>query len=58
MKKSCCIIDLASKPGGVDFDSARKHEIKADLALGLPGKVAPKSAAKYMYEFFEKCINS
>jgi len=55
LKKSCFIIDLSSKPGGVDFESAKQYEIKADLALGLPGKVAPKSAAKYMFEFFEKC---
>lgn len=57
LKSSCYIIDLASKPGGVDFDSAEQHGIKAELALGLPGKVAPKSAAQYMFEFFEKCTN-
>lgn len=57
LKKSCCIIDLASKPGGVDFESAKKYGIDAELALGLPGKVAPQSAAKYMFEFFEKCTN-
>lgn len=55
LKKSCFIIDLASKPGGVDFESAKKYGIEANLVLGLPGKTAPKSAAKYMFEFFEKC---
>lgn len=55
LKKSCKIIDLASKPGGVDFECAKKYGIDAELALGLPGKVAPKSAAKYMFDFFEKC---
>lgn len=58
LKKSCRIIDLASKPGGIDFECAEKYGIDAELALGLPGKTAPKSAAGYMFEFFEKCINN
>jgi dipicolinate synthase subunit A len=57
LKPSCYVIDLASKPGGVDFESAEKYGVKTELALGLPGKVAPKSAAQYMFEFFEKCTN-
>ena len=35
------IIDLASKPGGTDFRYAEKRGIKALLAPGLPGIVAP-----------------
>lgn len=38
------IIDLASKPGGTDFNFAQKKGIKAIHALGLPGKTAPKTA--------------
>jgi dipicolinate synthase subunit A len=38
------IIDLASKPGGTDFRFAEKRGIKAMLAPGLPGIVAPKTA--------------
>lgn len=38
------IIDLASKPGGTDFEFAKKRSIKAMLAPGLPGLVAPKTA--------------
>jgi len=38
------IIDLASKPGGTDFRYAEKRGIKALLAPGLPGIVAPKTA--------------
>ena len=33
VKKDCIIIDLASKPGGVDFEVAEKNGIKAILAL-------------------------
>jgi len=42
---NCIIIDLASKPGGVDLESAKELEVKTISALGLPGKVAPITAA-------------
>ncbi len=35
----CVIIDLASKPGGVDFERARELGLKVIWALSLPGKV-------------------
>ncbi|ADQ40478.1 D-isomer specific 2-hydroxyacid dehydrogenase NAD-binding protein [Caldicellulosiruptor acetigenus I77R1B] len=44
------VIDLASKPGGVDFEYARKKGIEVVHALSLPGKVAPVTAAKYISE--------
>lgn len=44
--KDCLVIDLASKPGGVNFDKAKELGIKAIWALSLPGKVAPVTAAK------------
>ena len=40
------IIDLASKPGGVDFDTARRLGLKVVWALSLPGKVAPVSSGE------------
>lgn len=46
IKKSSLIIDLASAPGGVDFNAAEALGINAIHALGLPGKVAPISAGK------------
>lgn len=46
MPSSAVIIDLASKPGGVDFRFAEKRGIKALLAPGLPGIVAPKTAGQ------------
>lgn len=42
--KSTLVIDLASKPGGVDFTAAAELQIKTIWALSLPGRVAPKSA--------------
>lgn len=38
------VIDLASKPGGVDFDAAANMGLKTLWALSLPGKTAPESA--------------
>ena len=46
LKKSCLVIDLASKPGGVDFDIAGKLGVKTVWALSLPGKVAPVTAGE------------
>lgn len=42
------IIDLASKPGGTDFRYAEKRGVKALLAPGLPGIVAPKTAGNIL----------
>lgn len=46
MPGTSLIIDLASKPGGTDFLYAEKYGIKAILAPGLPGLVAPKTAGR------------
>ncbi len=40
------IIDLASLPGGVDFESAKRMGIPTIHALSLPGKVAPKTSGE------------
>jgi len=40
------IIDLASKPGGIDFDEARICGINTLWALSLPGKVACRTAGE------------
>lgn len=40
------IIDLASSPGGVDFESAKRMGVSAIHALSLPGKVAPKTSGE------------
>ena len=50
INKQSIIIDLASKPGGIDFETAKKLDLQVDWALALPGKVASKTAAKYIYE--------
>lgn len=42
------IIDIASAPGGTDFAAAQALGIKAFLELGLPGRVAPKTAGQIL----------
>lgn len=56
VKCGVVIIDIASKPGGVDFDYCRKENISAKLCLGLPGKYAPISAAGILMEVIIKTI--
>ena len=38
------LIDLASRPGGIDFEAAGELGLKTVWALSLPGKVAPKTS--------------
>lgn len=44
--RNTLIIDLASVPGGVDFEAAHRFSIDALKALSLPGKCAPKTAGE------------
>lgn len=48
--KNTLIIDLASKPGGVDMEKAKDLGVKVIWALGLPGKVAPVTAGNIIKE--------
>lgn len=50
------IIDLASQPGGTDFEAANRYGLKAILAPGLPGKVAPVSAGQILAEVIPHLI--
>lgn len=43
--KDCFLVDLASKPGGVDFEYAKTLGMKTIHALSLPAKHAPATAA-------------
>lgn len=47
---STLFIDLASKPGGIDFDAALSRNLKVIWALGLPGKTAPISSGEFIAE--------
>lgn len=51
------LFDIASKPGGIDFDYCKKKKIKADIYPGLPGKYAPKRAAEILLKVIEETIS-
>lgn len=56
-RSDCLIIDMASKPGGIDFDTARRLGIKSIWALSLPGRVAPLTAADIIIKTAFNAIN-
>ena len=58
VKKGAYIADIASAPGGVDYESAFKLGIKAELLPALPGIVAPKTAATYLVQFIKRYIEN
>lgn len=51
------IIDLASKPGGVDFITAKDLGLKVIWSLGLPGKVAPITSGKIIKDTVINILN-
>ena len=48
MPRGSLIIDIASKPGGTDFEAAKRYGIRAKLALGLPGIYTTSSSARLL----------
>lgn len=57
-KSDVLIIDLATQPGGTDFEAANFYGLKAILAPGLPGKVAPVYAGKILADVIPSLIIS
>ena len=50
MHPDTVLIDLASAPGGIDYDAAARLGIKTIIAQSLPGKVAPITAGEILAE--------
>ena len=44
------IVDIASSPGGCDFDYCKKRGIQYKHALGLPGIYSPKTSGEILLE--------
>ncbi|WP_024292347.1 dipicolinate synthase subunit DpsA [Lacrimispora indolis] len=57
MDPDVTIIDIASAPGGVDFDFCRQQNIRAKLCPGLPGIYAPGSSAEILFEAIVKYLS-
>lgn len=48
LKEGALVVDLASRPGGVDMDAAAALGVRVIWALSLPGKVAPVTSGRYI----------
>ena len=48
LEPDCLVIDLASRPGGVDMEAAARLGVRVIWALSLPGKVAPVTAGRIL----------
>ena len=48
LKERALVIDLASRPGGVDMEAAAALGVRVVWALSLPGKVAPVTSGRYI----------
>jgi len=46
LKKDCFMLEIASAPYGIDFDTAEKYGIRVRKAPSLPGRISPKSAGE------------
>lgn len=58
VSRNCPVIDLASRPGGVDFEQAKQMGVRAVWALSLPGKVAPITAGRIIYKSVRAILDS
>jgi len=56
-KKNVLIIDLASKPGGMDFDYAKENDINYIHALSLPSKISPETDAEILSKSIIKILS-
>ena len=50
VQKDVTIIDIASAPGGTNFEYCKQLHINASLCLALPGKYAPKTSAHILID--------
>ncbi len=55
-KPGVVVVDLASKPGGTDFEAAAALGRRAILAPGLPGKIAPRTAGRILARTYPAII--
>ncbi len=56
IKSGAPIIDLASRPGGLDFEKAKQYGLNVIWALSLPGKVAPVTAGRIIADTLGKLL--
>ena len=47
---------MASNPGGINYEYAKENGYNVIHELGIPGKIAPLSSAKYIEQIVVKNI--
>lgn len=57
-RRDVLVIDIASAPGGTNFEAAKRLGRRAVWALGLPGKVAPVTAGRILAEHLPGLIRA
>ena len=57
IKNKPLYIEIASSPGGIDLSAAQDSGIETVFAPSLPGKYAPVSAGKYIFETISDIIS-
>ena len=55
-KLDAVMLDLATKPCGIDFDAAERLNISAYLLPGVPGKCSPYAAARVIADEIETIL--
>ncbi len=55
-KKACVIIDLASRPGGCDFEYAKQAGLNAGLYLSLPDVYSPQTSGENLYKLIAAVV--
>lgn len=56
VRKDCLLMDVSSKPGGMDEKYIKENGLNMIWALALPGKVAPKTSAKFIKKTIFKLL--
>lgn len=56
LRPDAFVLDLASAPGGVDFEALGKRKIRTVWARGLPAKCAPKTAGRFLGQMVLKIM--
>ena len=57
-KPSALLVELASRPYGIDLQAAEGLELRAWLESGIPGRYCPRSAAKILLDLIERRCES
>ena len=56
LNSSCKLLEIASKPYGIDFDTAKKFGFKYEILPSLPSKSTPSSAGEILAKTVDKYL--